>query len=212
VTVIIPNPEIASRWNGALQARLRQSPLEAYLRSRGLKWVLSSETRLTDNLACAIIYIVNAALDRCVEDRRPLNASQHPAVGQIACAVGSNLALLVQEPTQWRTAALVATARLLEKHIGLSSAAYAAAAAAREYSTGVGSGTQYADVIRIGHAARVAVETNVEDDTVLTVRAIADLLESMPPHALPAIPTVPRSPFESLAGDLIASTVGTSTI
>jgi hypothetical protein len=184
VTVIIPNVKIASRWNGALQARLRQAPLEAYLRSRGQKWVLSGETRLTDNLACATIYMVNAALNECIEEHRgPLTAAQHPAVGQVACAVSASLALLIQEPTQWRTAALVATARLLEKHIGLSAAAHAAAAAAREYGAGVNSGAHDVEVLRIGHAARSAVEANEVPDTAKAVRLIVQRLASMSTHA-----------------------------
>ena len=172
MTVIIPNVKIASRWNGALQARLRQAPLEAYLRSRGQKWVLSGETRLTDNLACATIYMVNAALNECIEEHRgPLTAAQHPAVGQVACAVSASLALLIQEPTQWR------------KHIGLSAAAHAAAAAAREYGAGVNSGAHDVEVLRIGHAARSAVEANEVPDTAKAVRLIVQRLASMSTHA-----------------------------
>jgi hypothetical protein len=184
VTVIIPNAKIASRWNGALQARLRQAPLEAYLWSRGQKWVFSGENRLTDNLACATIYMVNAALNECIEEHRgALSADQHPAVGQVACAVSASLALLIQEPTQWRTAALVATARLLEKHIGLSAAAHAAAAAAREYGAGVNSGAHDVEVLRIGHAARSAVEANGVADTAKAVRLIVQRLASMSARA-----------------------------
>jgi hypothetical protein len=179
VTLIIPSAKIASHWNGALQARLRQAPLEAYLRSRGQKWVLAGETRLTDNLACATIHTVNAALIGCIEEHRPLTASQHPGVGQIACAVSSSLALLIQEPTQWRTAALVATARILEKHIGLSAAAHAAAAAARDYSAGLNGGSLDVALLRIGHAARGAVETNEEADTANAVQLMVQRLASM---------------------------------
>jgi hypothetical protein len=183
VTVIIPNAKIAAHWNGALRARLRQAPLEAYLRSHGQKWVLAGDTRLTDNLACATIYMLNAALARCLEEHRPLTVSQYPAVGQIACAVSCSLALLIQEPTQWRTGALVATARLLERHIGLSAAAHAAAAAAREFSAGLNSGSHDAEVFRIGNAARGAVESNALEDTISVVRSIAERLASMSPQA-----------------------------
>jgi hypothetical protein len=184
VTVIIPSEKIALRWNGALQARLRQAPLEAYLRSRGQKWVLSGDARLTDNLACATIYLVKAALNECVEEHRDSPAvSQHSTVGQIACAVSSSLALLIQEPAQWRTAALVSTARLLEKQIGLSAAAHGAAAAAREYSAGVNRGSQDVEVVRIAQAARGAVETNEEADTANVVRLIVQLLSSMATQA-----------------------------
>ncbi len=184
MTVIIPSEKIASRWNGALQARLRQAPLEAYLRSRGQKWVPLGEARHTDNLAGATIYLVNAALNECIEEHRDSPAaSQHSTVGQIACAVSSSLALLIQEPAEWRTAALVATARLLEKQIGLSAAAHAAAAAAREYSAGVNRGSQDVEVLRIGQAARGAVETNEEAYTANAVRLIVQLLSSMSTQA-----------------------------
>lgn len=176
MAVIIPNAKIASRWNGALQARLRQAPLEAYLRSHGQKWVLSGERRLSDNLACATIFMVNHALLPCPEEELALTPPQHPVVGQIACAVSSSLALAVQEPTQWRTAALVATARVLEKYIGLSAAAHAAAAAAREYGGGLSLGSHDPDVLRIGTAARCAVETRTATDMENAVRLMRERL------------------------------------
>jgi hypothetical protein len=201
VTVIIPNSRIASRWNGALRARLRQAPLEAYLRSHGQKWALAGETRLTDNLACATIYIVSAALAQCAQEHRPLTAPQHPAVGQIACTVSSSLALLIQEPTQWRSAALVATARLLEKHVGLSAAAHAAAASAREFGAALNNGCLDAEVLRIGNAARGAVESNADADTMSAVRSIAERLSSMSPLASGA--PVDAAPAHDGAGAIV---------
>jgi hypothetical protein len=207
VTVIIPSAKIAARWNGALQARLRHAPLEAFLRSRGQKWVLSGETRITDNLACATMFLVGAAVNAYTEERRgPLAAAQHPVVGQIACTVSSSLALLIQEPTLWRIAALVATARLLEKHIGLSAAAHAAAAAAREFSSTVGSGSHDAEVSRIGHAARGAAETNEEADTSNAVRLIVQRLSSITTHASVDAPDAAASSYEVEGATFSSST------
>jgi hypothetical protein len=48
----------------------------------------------------------------------------------------------------------------LERHIGLSAAAHAAAGAARDYNMAVSSGSQDPEVARIGHAVRSAVAGN----------------------------------------------------
>jgi hypothetical protein len=199
VTVIIPNAKILSRWNGALEARLRQAPLEAFLRAHGQRWAVSGETRVTDNLACATIYLVNSALAHGGElPAAPLTLAQHSSVGQIACAVSSGLALLIQEPAQWRTAALVGTARILERHVGLSAAARAAAAAAREYHSAVSNGLQETGVLDIGHAARVAVEGNDEGALAGAVQLIRQRLATLPcaspaamAQGLPALGYIP---------------------
>jgi len=110
-----------------------------------------------------------------------LTASQYRAVGQAACAVSSSLALLIQEPEHWRTAALVATARLLERQVGLSAAAHVAAAAAREFNSAVTDGSQQTEVFTIGQAARGAVESNADADAVHVMRLISARLDSAAP-------------------------------
>jgi hypothetical protein len=186
VTILIPNAKISSRWNGALQSRLRQAPLEQFLRSRGLKWMTTGETRITDNLASATIYFVGEAINACAE-QSPLVLAPlvHPVVGQSACVVSSALALLIHEPNYWRTGSLVATARLLEKFIGLSAAAHLAAAAARDYSLDVSNGTVDARTLLIGRAARTAVESNAEADSAHTIRLIMQRLLAAPAKPIP---------------------------
>jgi hypothetical protein len=187
VAVIIPNAKISARWSGALEVRLRHAPLEAFLRSRGLKWAVSGEARITGNLACATIYLVGKALDALPGGRvESLQFTRHSAVGQMACAASSSLALLIQEPAYWRTAALVATARLLEKGIGLSAAARLAAAAARDYHTMVGNGSLEAVVLKIGHAVRRAVDGNDAGLEEAAVELICARLASVPPESLEA--------------------------
>ena len=164
MSVVYPNDDIAARWAGALEARLRQAPLENFLRSRGQKWVLTGDSRVTDNLACGGIYLVDGALNAfMLESRGTLTISQHPAVGQIACAVSHGLATLIQEPNAWRIAALVSTARVLSPYSGLDAAAHIAAAAARDYCAALNAGTQSAEVAHIGNAASFAVESNDEE-------------------------------------------------
>ena len=179
VTVIIPSAKIASRWNGALQARLRFSPLERFLRSRGQKWSASGNTRITDNLACATIHLIGESL-RAGDAQTPttLCVSQYSTVGEVACAVSSSLAALILEPAYWRSAALVATARLLEKQIGLSAAAHAAAAAARAYG-GDADSSQNAAALHIGQAARSAVESNADADAEHAVWLITQRLSPL---------------------------------
>jgi len=185
VSVVYPNDKIAARWAGALEARLRQAPLENFLRSRGQKWVLTGDARVTDNLACGGIYLVDGALNAfMLESRGTLTISQHPAVGQIACAVSHGLAMLIQEPNAWRIAALVSTARVLSPYSGLDAAAHIAAAAARDYSAAFNAGTQSADVVHIGNAASFAVESNDEERALHVMKLILRRLSSVGTGAL----------------------------
>jgi hypothetical protein len=163
-----------------LQTRLRQAPLERFLRMHGLKWSTATDTRNTDNLACAVIFFVTEARSNGGQEAmQPLIASQQYGVGQVACTVSASLALLIQEPDHWRTAALVATARLLERQVGLSAAAHVAAAAARGYHSAITSQSHEAAVLRLGQAARTAVESTAEADLAQALQLICERLASL---------------------------------
>jgi hypothetical protein len=205
VSVVYPNEKIAARWSGALEARLRQAPLEIFLRSRGQKWVLTGDAGVTDNLACGSIYLVDGALNAfMLESRGTLTISQHPALGQIACAVSRGLATLIQEPNAWRIAALVSTARVLSPYSGLDAAAHTAAAAARDYSAALNAGTQAADVVHISNAASFAVESNDEERALHVMKLILRRLSSAGPG------TTADCRLPSLTYDLGAATSNSS--
>jgi len=205
VSVIYPSDKIAARWAGALEARLKLAPLENFLRSRSQKWVLTGDARVSDNLASGTIYIVDGALNAfMLESRGTLTISQHPVVGQMACAVGHGLATLIKDPNAWRIAALVATARVLSPYSGLDAAAHIAAAAARDHSTTLNAGTQQADVVQIGNAAAAAVESNDEERVLHVMKLILRRLSGTATGIL----TQSRPP--SLAYDLGASTSNSS--
>jgi hypothetical protein len=205
VSVVYPNEQIAGRWSGALEARLRQAALENFLRSRGQKWVLAGDARVTDNLACGGIYLVDGALNAFMLDSRgTLTIAQHPAVGQIACAVCHGLATLIQEPNSWRIAALVSTARVLSPYIGLDAAAHIAAAAARDYCAALNAGTQSAEVVHIGNAAASAVESNDEERALHVMKLILRRLSSAG-----AVPLADSRP-PSLTYDLGAAAINSS--
>lgn len=205
MSVVYPNDKVAARWAGALEARLRQAPLENFLRSRGQKWVLTGDARITDNLACGAIYLVDGALNAfMLESRGTLTISQHPSVGQIACAVSHGLATLIREPHAWRIAALVSTARVLSPYSGLDAAAHIAAAAARDYSAALNAGTQSADLVHIGNAATFAVESNDEERALHVMKLILRRLSSAGAGAQ----ADSRPP--SLTYDLDAATINSS--
>jgi hypothetical protein len=147
--------------------------------------VLTGDARVTDNLACGGIYLVDGALNAfMLESRGTLTLSQHPVVGQIACAVSHGLAALIQEPNAWRIAALVSTARVLSPYSGLAAAAHIAAAAARDYSAAVNAGTRLADVVHISNAAACAVESNDEERALNVMKLILRRLSSAGTGAL----------------------------
>ena len=135
MTVLIPTKKWRHAGTERFETRLRHAPLESFLRSRGRKWVQSSESRVSDNLACATIFFVDQALNACTPDGNGLlDATHHAAVGQAACAVSHGLALLIQEANSWRIAALIGTARILAPHIGPDAAAHLSATCARDYA------------------------------------------------------------------------------
>ena len=72
VVILVPNAKAAARWHGALEARLRQAPLEAFLHSRNQPCALAGETRITDNIAAAAVYFMARARGPRVDgtDRR----------------------------------------------------------------------------------------------------------------------------------------------
>jgi hypothetical protein len=134
--------------------------LESFLRSKGRKWVLSGESRVTDNLACATIYFVDQALNECTPDGNGLlDATHHAAVGQAACAVSHGLGLLIQEANSWRIAALIGTARILAPHIGPDAAAHLSATCARDYAKGLKTGLE-SGLLQISTMVAGAVESN----------------------------------------------------
>ncbi|MDB6082886.1 MAG: hypothetical protein JWN43_767 [Gammaproteobacteria bacterium] len=110
-------------------------------------------------MASATIYFgENAITAYTAKSGGTLGASQHPAVGQIACAVSFGVATLIAEPTSWRIAALVGTARLLAPYAGIDAGAHLAAAAARNFSRSLTSYSHDLELLRISHAAAGAVD------------------------------------------------------
>ena len=137
MNVITPPAAVAARWNGALEVRLRRSPLEFFLRARGLRFSATGPAHLTDNIATASVTILLAGIDEFATTRAYLltDAAYHQTLAQIACAVSEAIACVIQEHAAWRTAALVSAAQILRPFIGLQAAAHVAAAAARSHAT-----------------------------------------------------------------------------
>jgi hypothetical protein len=134
VKILMPQPAIAARWNGALESRLRRAPLERFLRSRSLPFIAGGPAQCTDNLATATVAIVSTGLQlHDADPHRRLVERQLELVAQIACVVSEQLSIIIQELHAWRIAALVSGAQLLKTHVGLSEAARLSAEAARTY-------------------------------------------------------------------------------
>ena len=159
MTILNSSAKAAARWNGALAARLRHAPLETFMRSQDQKWVLSGESRVTDNLACATLYFMQAAVNSCPAGECFALGGRQTELGQLICTVSQGIATLIREPTSWRIAALVATARVLAPHIGIDAAAHAAAAAARAHSKCLGAAVDTA-LSQVNTLVIGAVESN----------------------------------------------------
>jgi hypothetical protein len=160
MALIMPSENVARRWNGALQARLRRAPLEELLRVRDLKVAPAGAARDTDNLVRATVFMVDAGVRihaHAHEDE--LDERQQELVAQAACVVSHSLAALIGEQAAWRIAALVSAAQLLNPWIGLNAAAYAAAAAAQRFSEDLLDPTRAPRTL-ISEKAAIAVERN----------------------------------------------------
>lgn len=132
--IVFPSEAVARRWDGALQARLRRAPLEAFLRARSLVPAPAGVAQDSDNLVRATMLIVEAGLSRHFADRvEGLAFRQRAVVGHVACLVSRALAELISQPGAWRIVALVSTARLLSPWIGLNAAAMTSASSARQF-------------------------------------------------------------------------------
>jgi hypothetical protein len=136
--IVYPSNAVARRWDGALQARLRRAPLEAFLAVRGIVPAPRGVSQDSDDLARATVLIVESGLALYLVDREEALAYGHrPVVGHVACLVSRALAEQIARPDAWRIAALVSTARLLNPWIGLNAAAMASATAARQFQKAV---------------------------------------------------------------------------
>jgi hypothetical protein len=130
--VVFPNETIARRWDGALQAKLRRAPLEAFLKRRSLPLAPSGAAQNSDNLIRAAVFIVEAGLSAyCRYHGEILNLRQRVLLGRVACIVSRALAGRILQLESWRIVALVSTARLLSPSIGLNAAALESACATR---------------------------------------------------------------------------------
>lgn len=187
MVVLVPNSKVAARWHGALEARLRQAPLEAFLRSRGQPYVLSGETRVTDNIAAAAVYFIQRARGNRLDGAVAVT-------GPLVCAVSDGLAALVREPNAWRIAALIATARVLAPAMGLAAAADVSASAVRDYSMSLGGVPLDPRLPQIRAAAAAAVRGNAEPQVAFALRQMTDLLFAPPQYAAAAQPDVALSP------------------
>ena len=138
MAIVYPSEAVARRWDGALQSRLRRAPLEGFLRARGIVPAPPGVAQDSDNLVRATVLIVEAGLKLHLNDRSEgLAAPELAIVGRMACLVSRALAEFISQPTVWRIAALVSTARLLTTWIGLNEAAIMSAGSTRHFQEGL---------------------------------------------------------------------------
>jgi hypothetical protein len=135
--IVFPSEAVARRWDGALQARLRRAPLEAFLSARSLVPAPAGVSQDSDNLVRATVLIVESGLSLYFADRvEGLAYRERALVGHVACLVGRALAEQISQPAVWRVVALVSTARLLSPWIGLNAAAMTSASSTRRFQKG----------------------------------------------------------------------------
>jgi hypothetical protein len=160
MAIVFPRAEIARRWDGALQSRLRRAPLEKFLRDREIAPAPPGIAQASDNIARATMLIIDTALALHFRDcSEQLSESQRSIIGHVSCVASRALSESISEPDAWRIAALVSTARLLSPWIGLTSAALASASTMRGYRHGLSNPTSAIDV-QTGQGAAAAMTAN----------------------------------------------------
>jgi hypothetical protein len=178
--IVYPSKAVARRWDGALQARLRRAPLESFLRARSVVPAPAGPSQDTDNLVRAAVLIVEAGLDRYRAGRDDgLAIPEQSAVGLAACLVSLALAQQFSQADSWRVVALVSSAKLLSRWVGLNAAAMVAAAAARQFQQDVNQGISPLDW-RVMRSACASVTCNSADEMANTAVAIVARLNAEP--------------------------------
>jgi hypothetical protein len=186
--IVYPSKAVAARWDGALQARLRRAPLEAFLRGHSLEPAPPGASRDTDNLVRATTCIIEAGLELYFNEREDgLAFNQRPVVVHVACLVSLALAQQISEPDLWRNSALVSSARVLSPWIGLNAASIVSATVAREFQKEIAIGMSPLDW-RISKSASEAVSFNKPNSMARAAWNIAARLNAEPPVALLAAP------------------------
>ncbi len=174
--ILIPGSDIAARWNGALELRLRRAPLERFLRSRSLPFAATGPAQVTDNVATATLEVVSSGVQLCdIGAHRSLGDRQLEGVALIACVISDQLCTLIQEPQAWRIAALISGAALLKTHVALEEAAQLSATAVRTYEART---TQEVSCSEIGEYSARAVAENDDSSYRAACSAIAQSLNA----------------------------------
>jgi hypothetical protein len=132
MAIVTPPPEIAKRWDGALNARLRRAPLERFLESHALSCAAPGAAQDSDNIARAAIHVVTTYFDACTH-LGLFSSSQRWAIAVATCALCETIASGIGDDSRWRIAALVSIARLLAPRGDLTESACFAATVVRAY-------------------------------------------------------------------------------
>lgn len=181
--IVFPNEAITRRWDGALQARLRRAPLEAFLRARSLLPAPVGVAQDSDNLIRATGMIVEAGLARHLGDRvEGLAMHQRAIVGHVACLVSRGLAELISQPAAWRIVALVSAARVLTPWIGLNAAAMSSASSTRQFQRDLTKGLSSLDQQIIDGACAAINRDGVESMAEISANIAARLNTALLPH------------------------------
>jgi hypothetical protein len=172
--IVFPSAAVARRWSGALQARMRRAPLEAFLSTRDIAPARPGVARDTDDVARATVLLVEAAL-ALSEAERPDRRPDEEEVGHLACIVSVSLAEAIGQPACWRIAALLSAATLLCPAAGLHSAALASSACVRRFQKSRQAGSPLDQ--RVAQAAFDAITLNTVTAMAEVTSAIAATLE-----------------------------------
>jgi hypothetical protein len=182
--ILYPSKVVASRWHGALEARLRRAPLEAFLRTRGLEVAAVGASRDTDNLVRATACLVTGGLELYFNRRSEgLAYHQRPVVAHVACLVSLALAQQIYEPDLWRNAALVSSTKVLSSWIGMNAASLVSVTATREFQGQITCGASPSDW-RISKSACEAVNLNESHALARAAWSIAARLNAEPAPVL----------------------------
>jgi hypothetical protein len=191
MAIVYPNAAIASRWNGALQARLLRAPLEEFLTTRGIAPAAAGLSQDSDNVARATVLLLDPGLALFHRGQpQGLAPHQRAFVGHLACVASNALAQSISQRSAWRIAALLSGARLLGPWVGLTEAALTSAASVRDFRTCAGESS--------------SVEPRIAAGVLATLTGSSDAAAELSAHIASRLGDAAAGAPSSVSSELIA--------
>ena len=137
MSVVYPKGARVAHWSGALRRRLKQAPLERFVRRHAPDSLESRGFNVPDALVTATGFLLDEALARYTAQHEPIfNEQQCWVIGCACAAICEGFSLGIEEPEEWLIAALVSAKLLLIPLLGPAAAIQCSMLSVQNYLDG----------------------------------------------------------------------------